>query len=139
MDTPYPITGIPIALIDRSPFNPRKTFDEKALDELAASIRREGVVQPAIVRPHPQVDGRFELVAGERRWLASKRAEKINSRKRLTRGMLVLKTERGVDWHSSVARWICWPVAPSSRLLKTWVTVACLKSARSSTELVHND
>jgi ParB family chromosome partitioning protein len=76
METAYPVTSVPVGLIDPSPFNPRKTFDENTLDELAASIREAGVVQPAIVRPHPQSEGRFELVAGERRWLASKRAEK---------------------------------------------------------------
>ncbi|MGC2743478.1 MAG: ParB/RepB/Spo0J family partition protein, partial [Candidatus Angelobacter sp.] len=76
METAYPVTNVPIMLIDPSPFNPRKTFNEKELEELAASIRKDGVVQPVIVRPHPQTAERFELVAGERRWLGSKRAEK---------------------------------------------------------------
>src|ERR1700674_1053385 len=76
METAYPVTNVPITLINPSPFNPRKTFNEKKLEELAASIRRDGVVQPVILRSHPQTAGRFEMVAGERRWLSSKRAER---------------------------------------------------------------
>lgn len=51
---------------------PRKTFNEAALDELASSIREHGVVQPIVVRPLE--DGFFQLIAGERRWRASQRA-----------------------------------------------------------------
>jgi ParB family transcriptional regulator, chromosome partitioning protein len=51
---------------------PRKNFDEAALDELANSIREHGVVQPIVVRPLD--DGFFQLIAGERRWRASQRA-----------------------------------------------------------------
>ncbi len=76
MDTAYPVTNIPVVHIDPSPFNPRKTFDEKALSELAASIAQTGVLQPILVRPHPTKESRFELVAGERRWLGSTRAGK---------------------------------------------------------------
>lgn len=49
---------------------PRKTFDEKALSELATSIERNGVLQPLLVRP--MADGTYQLVAGERRWRASR-------------------------------------------------------------------
>ena len=49
---------------------PRKTFDEKALNELASSIERNGVLQPLLVRP--MTDGSYQLVAGERRWRASR-------------------------------------------------------------------
>lgn len=49
---------------------PRKTFDEKALSELASSIERNGVLQPLLVRP--MADGSYQLVAGERRWRASR-------------------------------------------------------------------
>lgn len=51
---------------------PRKTFDEKALSELADSIAQHGVIQPLLVRPMP--DGGYQLVAGERRWRAARRA-----------------------------------------------------------------
>ena len=51
---------------------PRKTFDEKALSELADSIAQHGVIQPLLVRPMP--DGSYQLVAGERRWRAARRA-----------------------------------------------------------------
>ncbi|MFH1228225.1 MAG: ParB/RepB/Spo0J family partition protein [Planctomycetota bacterium] len=50
-------------------FQPRKSFDNKSLEELAQSIRASGVIQPVVVRP--QADGRYEIVTGERRWRAS--------------------------------------------------------------------
>lgn len=59
---------LPITAIAPNAFQPRKTFDPIALDELAASIRQEGLIQPVVVR---QIDGeRYELIAGERRWRA---------------------------------------------------------------------
>lgn len=60
--------------IDRSPYQTRTRFDEVQLAELAASIAETGVVQPIVVRP--VAGGRFQLIAGERRWLASQRAGK---------------------------------------------------------------
>jgi ParB family chromosome partitioning protein len=68
-----PLRMLPLASIKPLPGNPRKFFDEAALDELAASIASRGVIQPIIVRPHPQGDG-YQLVAGERRWRAAQRA-----------------------------------------------------------------
>ncbi len=65
---------IPVADIDRSPYQTRTHFDETQLDELAASISATGVVQPIVVRPLP--GGRFQLIAGERRWLATQRIGK---------------------------------------------------------------
>jgi len=65
---------IPVGEIDRSPYQTRTRFDEAQLVELAASISATGVVQPIVVRPH--AGGRFQLIAGERRWLASQRAGK---------------------------------------------------------------
>jgi ParB family chromosome partitioning protein len=65
---------IPVGDIDRSPYQTRSRFDEAQLAELAASVAATGVVQPIIVRPIP--GGRFQLIAGERRWLASQRAGK---------------------------------------------------------------
>jgi ParB family chromosome partitioning protein len=68
-----PLRMLAIASIKPLPGNPRKFFDETALDELAASIATRGVIQPVIVRPHPEGQG-FQLVAGERRWRAAQRA-----------------------------------------------------------------
>ncbi|HUQ50371.1 MAG TPA: ParB/RepB/Spo0J family partition protein [Terriglobales bacterium] len=65
---------IPLDLIDRNPFQTRGQVDEIALEELAASIRVQGVLQPVVLRPLPS--GRFQLMAGERRWMASRRAGK---------------------------------------------------------------
>ncbi|NCP14264.1 MAG: ParB/RepB/Spo0J family partition protein [Sphingomonadales bacterium] len=62
-----------LAAIKPLPGNPRKYFDEAALEELAASIATRGVIQPIIVRPHPNGDG-YQLVAGERRWRAAQKA-----------------------------------------------------------------
>lgn len=61
-----------IAAIEPLPGNPRKHFDENALDELAASIASRGVIQPIIVRATGQ--GTYQLVAGERRWRAAQKA-----------------------------------------------------------------
>lgn len=65
---------IPVDEIDRNPFQTRTHVDESELAELAASITANGVVQPILVRP--QANGRFQLIAGERRWRASKQAGK---------------------------------------------------------------
>ncbi|MBC7769330.1 MAG: ParB/RepB/Spo0J family partition protein [Phycisphaerales bacterium] len=64
--------GIAIDLVQRNPQQPRKHFDEAELTDLANSIKTHGVLQPILVRPI--VDGRFEIVAGERRWRAAQRA-----------------------------------------------------------------
>jgi ParB family chromosome partitioning protein len=66
--------AIAIDLIQRNPNQPRKRFDESDLAELADSIRSRGVLQPILVRPAPGAAGRFEIVAGERRWRAAQRA-----------------------------------------------------------------
>jgi ParB family transcriptional regulator, chromosome partitioning protein len=63
--------SLPIEAIERSPEQPRKRFDDAKLDELAASIREHGVVEPILVRKQ---GGRYRIVAGERRWRAAQRA-----------------------------------------------------------------
>jgi ParB family chromosome partitioning protein len=65
---------IPIDQIDRNPFQTRSHMNEEQLGELAASITANGVVQPVLVRP--LANGRFQLIAGERRWKASEMAGK---------------------------------------------------------------
>ncbi len=64
---------VPIDQLKASKLNPRKDFREDDLAELAESIRQKGLVQPIIVRPHPEQAG-YEIVAGERRWRAAQRA-----------------------------------------------------------------
>ncbi len=65
---------LPIDLIDRNPRNPRRDFRDADLDELVASLKSHGIVQPIVVRPAPVGNGRFEIIAGERRWRAAQRA-----------------------------------------------------------------
>lgn len=68
------VKEISVELIDRNPYQTRTKFAEDALNELAASIKASGVVQPIVVRP--ETSGRYQLIAGERRWMASQRAGK---------------------------------------------------------------
>ncbi len=67
------LASLPIADITAHPDQPRRHFDETALDELAASIAARGVIQPIIVRPLEP--GKYQLVAGERRWRAAQKAQ----------------------------------------------------------------
>jgi ParB family transcriptional regulator, chromosome partitioning protein len=64
---------IAVDMIDASPNQPRRAFDEDSLLALAGSIRAQGVLQPVLVRP--LANGRYELIAGERRWRAARLAE----------------------------------------------------------------
>jgi ParB family chromosome partitioning protein len=66
-----PKTDVAIDKISPSPFQPRRAFDEAKLQELAMSIRNQGIIQPLVVRPKGE---RFELIAGERRWRAAMKA-----------------------------------------------------------------
>jgi len=66
------VRSIPLGRISPSPDQPRKSFDESSIDELANSIRRHGIIQPLIVEAVG--DGSFRIVAGERRWRAAGRA-----------------------------------------------------------------
>ena len=65
---------VPIEQIRAGKLNPRKSFKEDELSELADSIREKGLVQPILVRPEPTASGSYEIVAGERRWRAAQRA-----------------------------------------------------------------
>ena len=66
------ISTVPVDKVTANPFQPRKEFDEETLEELAQSIRQQGVITPITVRRMP--DGTYQLIAGERRWRASQRA-----------------------------------------------------------------
>ena len=60
--------------INRNKLQPRKHFDKGSLEELTNSIKQQGVIQPIVVRPDKSSEGKYEIVAGERRWLASQNA-----------------------------------------------------------------
>ncbi len=66
---------VPIDQISANPDQPRRAFSEDALAELAASIAEKGIIQPLILRPDPNHDGQYQIVAGERRWRAAQRAQ----------------------------------------------------------------
>ncbi|MDE9450156.1 ParB/RepB/Spo0J family partition protein [Aliiroseovarius sp. Z3] len=66
---------VPVEKITPNPEQPRRQFTEEQLNDLAASIREKGVIQPLIVRPKPDAEGEYEIVAGERRWRASQMAQ----------------------------------------------------------------
>ncbi|PNG25068.1 ParB/RepB/Spo0J family partition protein [Methylocella silvestris] len=64
----------PIEFLRPNPRNPRRIFDEAELEDLAASIREKGVIQPILVRPAKNLVDAYEIIAGERRWRAAQRA-----------------------------------------------------------------
>jgi len=66
------IVEIPLSAIESNPMQPRSLFDESSLLELADSIRRQGMLQPLLVRAHPQFADRYQLIAGERRLRAAR-------------------------------------------------------------------
>jgi len=70
-----PDLSVAIENVRPNPDQPRRTFDEVALDELAASIREHGIIQPLIVRPDPADSDTYQIVAGERRWRAAQMAQ----------------------------------------------------------------
>ena len=63
-----------IANLTRNPYQPRQNFKKEKLEELANSIRKNGIIQPIAVRPSKSDSSKYEIVAGERRWLAAQRA-----------------------------------------------------------------
>ena len=65
---------VSISDLTRNPYQPRETFNEFKLNELANSIKKNGIIQPIAVRPKKSEAGKYEIVAGERRWLAAQKA-----------------------------------------------------------------
>jgi ParB family chromosome partitioning protein len=65
---------VPIEYLKPNPRNPRRSFSDSDLEELAASIRQRGVIQPVLVRPIADSNDTYEIIAGERRWRAAQRA-----------------------------------------------------------------
>ena len=68
------INSLPIADLERNKYQPRSIFDEDKIDELSSSIKENGIIQPIAVRPNKYENGKFEIIAGERRWIAAQRA-----------------------------------------------------------------
>ena len=81
---PAGVQMAPIESLKPNPDQPRKVFDRDDLEELAASIRDKGVLQPILVRSHPKEDGVWQIIAGERRWRAAQLA-------RLTEAPIIVK------------------------------------------------
>ena len=65
---------VAISDLVRNPYQPREIFNEVKLEELAKSIKKNGIIQPIAVRPYKSEAGKYEIVAGERRWLAAQKA-----------------------------------------------------------------
>jgi len=72
---PNTVRLLPIGQVEPGPFQPRGPIDPVALDELTASVRERGVLQPILVRRHPDAPGRYQIIAGERRWRAAQAAQ----------------------------------------------------------------
>ena len=72
---PNEIRVVPVEWINPGPWQPRRVFDKGALEELAQSMAENGIIQPILVRPNPQKEGRYQLIAGERRWRAAQMAQ----------------------------------------------------------------
>ncbi len=65
------IQPVSLELLEPGPFQPRGRIDTASLEELAASVRARGILQPLLARPHPEEPGRYQIIAGERRWRAA--------------------------------------------------------------------
>ena len=74
VDRPRNQRKVPIEFLKPNPRNPRRTFSDAELGELAASVRQHGVIQPIVVRPVKGSQDRYEIIAGERRWRAAQLA-----------------------------------------------------------------
>ena len=68
------VNKVSIKDLTRNELQPRKHFDKESLEELTNSIKEQGVIQPIVVRPNKLLEGKYEIIAGERRWLASQNA-----------------------------------------------------------------
>ncbi|MEG3616934.1 ParB/RepB/Spo0J family partition protein [Magnetovibrio sp. PR-2] len=75
LDTGETTKTLPVANLHAGKYQPRHNFSDDMLEDLSQSIREKGVLQPLLVRPHPDVAGEFEIIAGERRWRAAQKAQ----------------------------------------------------------------
>jgi ParB family transcriptional regulator, chromosome partitioning protein len=62
---------VALDLLEPNPYQPRSNIEPEALEDLASSIRAQGILQPIVIRPHPSDPDRFQIIAGERRWRAA--------------------------------------------------------------------
>jgi len=69
-----PRTTLPVAMLEPGPFQPCTAIDPAHLADLTESVRQQGILQPILARPHPSATGRFQIIAGERRWRAAQAA-----------------------------------------------------------------
>ena len=79
-DAPAPadagaLRTVPVEALEPGPFQPRGGMDRASIDELAASIREHGILQPILVRPRPDAPGSYQIIGGERRWRAAQLAQ----------------------------------------------------------------
>ena len=74
-DAPQGMRTVPVELIHPSRYQPRRNFDEEGLAALADSIKAQGILQPLLVRRHPETPDHYEIIAGERRWRAAQMAQ----------------------------------------------------------------
>ncbi|MEQ9460967.1 MAG: ParB/RepB/Spo0J family partition protein [Phycisphaeraceae bacterium] len=88
------VIRVGVELIEPNPYQPRQRFDEAKLGELAASIRAQGVMQPVLLRRHPKEAGRYQLIAGERRW----RAAQLAGLTALPAIVQVLEDQKAAEW-----------------------------------------
>ena len=65
---------VAISDLQRNKYQPRTIFDQEKLEELSMSIKENGIIQPIAVRPNKYEAGKYEIIAGERRWLAAQKA-----------------------------------------------------------------
>lgn len=68
------VHSLPLDVLEPGPYQPRRPIDPASLDELIASVRASGILQPLLARPHPNISGHYQIVAGERRWRAAQAA-----------------------------------------------------------------
>jgi ParB family chromosome partitioning protein len=68
------VRDVPIDLLEPNPYQPRAAIKAEPLGELIQSVRAHGILQPLLLRPHPSVAGRYQIIAGERRWRAAQAA-----------------------------------------------------------------
>jgi ParB family transcriptional regulator, chromosome partitioning protein len=68
------VSAKPIDLLEPNPYQPRAAIRMEPLGELVRSVRAHGILQPLLLRPHPSTTGRYQIVAGERRWRAAQAA-----------------------------------------------------------------
>ncbi len=74
-EAPRPEALVPIERIEANPDQPRRSFNTESLEELAGSIAQRGIIQPLILRQHPEKNEHYQIVAGERRWRAAQMAQ----------------------------------------------------------------